>query len=506
MKAFKLIILLVIFSLNLNSQPFVYIDAGFSGVMQSTGSWIDYNNDTYLDVLVTGEKYSGNNQILVSNLYTNLKNGTFRELNTYIPEVCRASVDWGDFDKDGDMDLLICGETFRNKIITNIYKNNGKGGLYLLNANLIPVRDGSVDWGDYDNDGDPDILITGESYNKNLISKIYRNEGKDVFYQVNSGLEPVHLSSAKWGDYDNDGDMDILLAGQTYNGAAITKVYKNIGNDKFTALPLMLENLRMSDVEWGDFNNDGKLDFIICGENFSNRIFTKVYKNVGNDKFIEVNTKIQGVRSGSIDLGDYDCDGDIDVLISGESHENAITKVYRNDGKFVFTDIFAGLPGVYMGSAFWGDYDKDCDLDIVILGLSICDDYIAKLYRNDGKIVKKKAPEKELEMGIWTTSTYQLPVRGPLYYFIYSSCYCNPYKKGDDFYAYVSNIHYTKTPYDLHNSFNNLIRKNISVWPEIDQGHRVSIGYETKAAAAQARANVIREYSEEEFHIRYVEW
>nr|MCD4772640.1 VCBS repeat-containing protein [Bacteroidales bacterium] len=495
-----------VFSLNLNSQPFVYIDAGFSGVMQSAGSWIDYNNDTYPDVFITGEKYSGNKQILVSNLYTNLKDGTFKELNNYLPEVYRSSVDWGDYDKDGDSDLLLCGETYNDIIITNIYRNNGKGVLSLLNTQLTPVRDGSVDWGDYDKDGDLDILLTGESYNRNLVAKIYRNDGKNIFSPINPGLEPVYLSSAKWGDYNNDGNLDILLTGQTYNETAITKVYKNTGNNNFTALPLMLENLRMSDVGWCDFNNDGKLDFIICGENFNNQIFTTVYKNIGNDKFIKVKTEIQGVRSGNIDLGDYDCDGDIDILISGESYEEAITKVYRNDGKFVFTDIFAGLPGVYMGAAYWGDYDKDCDKDILILGLNICDDYIAKLYRNDGEIIKKKAPKKEIEMGIWTTSTYHIPERGPFYYFMYSSCYCNPYKKGDDFYAFVSNIHYTKTPYDLHNIFNNLIRKNLSVWPKIDQGHRVSIGYKTKAAAAQARANVIREYESEEFHIRYVEW
>ena len=376
----------------------------------------------------------------------------------------------------------------------------------LSKTNLIPVRDGSVDWGDYDNDGDMDILITGESYNSKLVSKIYSNNGKNVFSPVNCGLDPVHLSSAKWSDYDNDGDKDILLSGQSYNGLVLTKVYKNNGNDNFTSLKLMIENLRMGDVGWADFDKDGKLDFIICGETINNQIYTKIYKNNGNDKFVEVKTNILGVRLGNIDLKDYDCDGDIDILISGESFESAITKVYRNDGKFVFNDIYAGLPGVYLGAAYWGDYDNDCDKDILIMGLNICDDFIAKLYRNDGKITKKNEPKKVKESGIWTTSTYHIPQRGPYYYFVYSSCYCDPYETGQDYYAYISNIHYTKTPYDLHNAFNNLIVKYVSTWPEIDQGHRTSIGYKTKAEASKARANVIREYTEEEFHIRYVEW
>jgi len=506
MKVTNIIILFLVLSMSLNSQPFVNIDAGFSGVMQSTGSWIDYNNDKFIDVLITGEKFSGNNQILTSNLYTNSKAKAFYKLNTYLPEVYRASVDWGDFDKDGDKDLIICGETNNNKIITNIYKNNGYGKLLLLPTNITPVRDGSVHWGDYDKDGNLDILVSGQSYNNNVITKIYRNNGNNIFSPIICGLDAVYLSSAKWGDYDSDGDLDILLSGQKYNGVTISKVYKNIGNNKFESLPLLIEGLRMSDVEWCDFNKDGKLDFIICGENFNNQIITKVYKNTGNDKFVEVRTNIPGVRSGSIDLKDYDCDGDFDVLISGESYEKAITKVYRNDGNFVFNDINAGLPGVYMGAAYWGDYDNDCDKDILILGLNNCYDYIAKLYRNDGENVEKKKVEEVNDSGIWTTSSYAIPQRGPLYYFVYSSCYCDPYKKGQDYHTYISNVHRTKTPYDLHNMFNSLIRKNVSTWPEIDQGHRVSIGYEKKASAAKARTNIIREYTEEEFHVHYVEW
>lgn len=450
MKAVKLIFVFWIFSLCVYSQPFTYIDAGFSGSMQSHGAWVDFNNDETLDVFITGEKYSGNKQILITKLYTNSGKSTFSYFNSSLPEIYRASADWGDYDKDGDLDLLLCGETDNKNIITNIYRNNGKGRFYKLNSKLIPVRDGSVHWDDYDNDGDLDILLTGESYNENLVSKIYENNGNNTFSPVNVGLEPVHLSSAKWGDYDNDGDKDILLSGQSYNQIVVTRIYKNNGKNNFKALPLVFKNLRMSDVEWCDFNKDGKLDFIICGETFNNRIFTKIYKNIGNDKFKEVTTSIQGVRSGNIDLKDYDCDGDCDVLIAGESYENAITKVYRNDGNFVFTDVYANLPGIYMGAAYWGDYDNDCDKDILLIGLNNCFDYVAKLYRNDGKVAKKK--------------------------------------------------------YDLRNTFNNLIVKNVKTWPKVDQGHRVSIGFETKEEAVEARRKVIQEYTDEKFHIRYVEW
>ena len=71
----------------------------------------------------------------------------------------------------------------------------------------------SVAWGDYDNDGDLDILLTGDS-DTYPISKIYRNNGDNTFTEQTSiALTGVFCCSAKWGDYDNDGDLDILLTG-----------------------------------------------------------------------------------------------------------------------------------------------------------------------------------------------------------------------------------------------------------------------------------------------------
>ena len=76
------------------------------------------------------------------------------------------------------------------------------------------MRAGAVAWGDYDQDGDLDILLTGQTNsNPNAISPVYRNTS-GTFSDISAGLTGVTQSSAAWGDYDNDGDLDILLAGQ----------------------------------------------------------------------------------------------------------------------------------------------------------------------------------------------------------------------------------------------------------------------------------------------------
>ncbi|KPA16315.1 hypothetical protein MHK_003478, partial [Candidatus Magnetomorum sp. HK-1] len=82
-------------------------------------------------------------------------------------------------------------------------------------------------FGDYDNDGDLDILLTGSTGSIKL-SKVYRNTGGSFSEYTGINLTGVYFSSAAFGDYDNDGDLDILLTG--YSGSSfISKVYRNTG-------------------------------------------------------------------------------------------------------------------------------------------------------------------------------------------------------------------------------------------------------------------------------------
>ena len=91
----------------------------------------------------------------------------------------------------------------------------------------------SVAWGDYDHDGRLDILVAGQDTHGNLITEVWRNTGSG-FANINAGLPGVYYCSAAWGDYDNDGQLDILLAGDGPNGR-ITEVWRN--NAQFSNAP-----------------------------------------------------------------------------------------------------------------------------------------------------------------------------------------------------------------------------------------------------------------------------
>ena len=98
-------------------------------------------------------------------------------------------------------------------------------------AGLPGVAYSAVAWGDYDNDGWKDVLVAGQDdlVQGTRFTRIYRNDGNGAFHDIAAGLPGVLGASAAWGDYDRDGRLDIL-----FTGAGLTKVYHNDGNHHFS--------------------------------------------------------------------------------------------------------------------------------------------------------------------------------------------------------------------------------------------------------------------------------
>jgi len=353
---------------------FTDIAADLPGLAKTAAAaWSDYDNDGDADFLLAGYSYDS-----AAGLFRIWRNEEKRfYVHTVLTGIYFCSAVWGDYDADGDPDILLTGYD-GSKSITRI-ADNDSGNFTAVNPGLPGVHNGAATWGDYDRDGDLDILLTGhDNENNERISQIWRND-RGIFTSVNAGLIPVAYSCAAWGDYDRDGDPDILLIG--HDGAdRIAMIYRNDGAGKFTDIGADLTGMSSGSARWGDYDGDGDLDILLTGYDNTADSSAQIYRNDGGN-FTYVTAGLTGVHHSSGEWGDYDNDGDLDILLTGDDGAAKISVIYRND-KGTFTDIKAGLTGVSQGAGVWGDYDGDGDLDILLTG----DDglnKISKIYRNN---------------------------------------------------------------------------------------------------------------------------
>ncbi|MBI9065785.1 MAG: VCBS repeat-containing protein [Salinivirgaceae bacterium] len=399
-----------------------------------TSSWVDYNNNGYLDLFLTGSSSS-------SYLYANNGDGSFTENSIFNSNYHITEIAWGDYNNDGFQDAIAScdsnvytsvykidstydssanswiydstytGYTTQTNYFSVIYKNNnGEEFIKQSITNIPPAYDGSIKWGDYNNDGLLDLILTGRStsiVNTSSISytKLFKNNGENSFSEVSEEFPGGGNGDVEWGDIDNDGDLDIVLAGNN-----VSKIYINNNGtfDEQTTLQLTQIDSQAT-IRLADFNNDGLIDIILFGYTDSRHI-SEIYRNTGDGQFNKESTcAITTITSGSVNIGDYNNDGLIDVLAIGYatwygwlSGEAPFAKLYlnisnSNDNLIEFEEVKQnGLIGSSNGASNYGDYDNDGDLDVIITGQN---DLIAytKFYTNNtimnaGSFAPNKTP------------------------------------------------------------------------------------------------------------------
>ena len=253
---------------------------------------------------------------------------------------------------------------------------------------------------DFDNDGDLDVLLLRGGWEKPLRLSLLRNRGDGIFDDVTvaSGLaQPIATESAAWGDYDNDGLLDLFVCGEYLppGGKPSAKpgdpnnrcrLYHNQGNGRFVdvAAKAGVTNERCAKGSaWGDYDGDGRLDLFVSNMGQECRL----YHNEGNGTFRDMAPKL-GVTGADFSFAcwfwDYDNDGLLDLyvndyrarvaeVLSSAMHvkfENSSRpRLYHNLGSGTFREV-SGAVGLDramapMGANF-GDIDNDGFLDIYL--------------------------------------------------------------------------------------------------------------------------------------------
>ena len=388
--------------LPVRAQPFTFIlaESELPDLNYADVSFADVDRDGDLDVVMTGSAADSPPFVPSSAVFLNrgtvtraLGDGALREIVAFEEQVLGAplwhgSIAWADFDRDGWPDFVLTGTTAQDppfEGVTRLYRNQRDGRFELVDVTLTGTYGGSASWADYDGDGDVDLLLTGLTTGGVHRTLLYRAEGGRTFTEVQAGLPDLALGSAAWGDFDGDGDPDVLLSGADESGALATEVYRNDGESGFSSVEAGLNPLAFSSVAWGDFDNDGDLDILLNGGRITEHLLegtTSIYRNE-TGRFVEVDAELAGLAYGAAAWADYDGDDLIDILLTGEEVTGGalVARLYLNSGAGAFRHAVE-LPGAGISSAGVGDFDGDFDLDLIVAGTASDGRPLTNLYRN----------------------------------------------------------------------------------------------------------------------------
>ncbi|MEN3337378.1 MAG: enediyne biosynthesis protein [Acidobacteriota bacterium] len=338
----------------------------------------------------------------------------------YLPEIMGSGVALFDYDGDGDLDVFLVqgrpvdeapGDTaaHRSTSTSRLYRNDmtrTEGGQSVLHFTDVTEAAGvgfagvgmGVAVGDYDNDGNLDLYVTGYGS-----SALYRNNGNGTFTDVTreAGVDSQRWNtSAAFIDYDRDGDLDLFVASYVDFTVAAGKsctdpvgapdycapsafhpsparLFRNEGNGTFTDVT---ESAGVSraygaglGVSVGDYNGDGWLDLYVANDATPNQLWINTGKATFEDQgwLSGSAANAAGRPEGSMGIasGDYDADGDEDLFVTNLTRETFV--LYVNDGHGNFEDRRASA-GVARTTAemtgfgtAWLDYDRDGLLDLI---------------------------------------------------------------------------------------------------------------------------------------------
>jgi len=344
-----------------------------------SGAWGDYDNDGYLDLVAAN---GGPSTIENEFLYHNDGTGTFTTIlgmSVVTNGGLSFAAAWGDYNNDGYLDLFIPNLGQKNFL----YQNMGSGGFTKMTTGSIVndvANSVACAWGDYDNDGFLDLFVANRGGASNFL---YHNNRDGTFSRITAGAIATDIGNSAgcaWGDYDNDGFLDLFVA----NYGQKNFLYHNNRNGTFTKTTtgsIATDVANSLCAAWGDYDNDGYLDLFVSTYGGNNLLYHNNHDGTFT-RIIAGTIVTDGGSSVGCTWGDYDNDGYLDLFVSNAANERNF--LYRNNGDGTFGKILSGNIVTDGGDSIgcvWGDYDNDGFLDLFVANRAGQNNF---LYHNDG--------------------------------------------------------------------------------------------------------------------------
>jgi hypothetical protein len=286
---------------------------------------------------------------------------------------------WSDINNDGWLDLVIANgnDMARQQVV--VYHNSGTGTL----PTTPGWQSGDVDYhghlsiGDVNNDGYPDVAVSvyigAAGFSQKGKVKLYMNSGGTLSsLPAWVSKDTMYTFSCAFGDPDNDGDLDLAVAGgESYNNRPErNRVYFNNGGTLDSLPGWMSGQASYSyDVGWFDCDNDGDLDLVFANEDSPNRMYENFGDSLGTVP--AWSSTDPGQYANSLFVGDVNNDGFADLAVSDNSQLGGTGKfkIYlNNSGTLNTTPFWSSTWSGYGSGITLADFDDDGDKDLVTGG------------------------------------------------------------------------------------------------------------------------------------------
>lgn len=384
MKNFYISFLTCLMTFSVVQAQFVDIGTSLpSLVNQRSLEWGDYDNDGDLDLLLTGQAEAPG-LLPIIKLYT-FDNNEFSEVEINIPGLYKATVKWIDADNDNDLDFILSGAN-NNFSNCDTYIAENQNGSYTL-TKILPNTGAGIEVIDFDKDGDKDLIMSSSSETG---LSMFNNESRNdsIIFTLKYTIDiPLYMSSFCLIDFDNDEDLDLTYSGKGEEIADYHMgVYVNNGNFTFTSSSNTFPSI-LGKIISADFDKDNDADILITGNHNYNEPIVRLFDNDGSGIFTERGQSLPQIN-GFPASADFDNDNDTDIFISGTSglypDFTVASTLLLNEGNYTFSEISAFSPPVIAVGLTVGDYDTDGDIDIAISGndAPIEPNYITAIYNN----------------------------------------------------------------------------------------------------------------------------
>lgn len=355
----------------------------------------DYDNDHEYEFLGI-DVYAFNYVMLKRN-----SSGTFdntiitKAINTF-EEISSVVIE--DLNNDNFEDIIILegGGPLQGRVLLILNKGTS---FEFPEVNVYPLST-DLRLFDIDNDGDKDMMISG--INTDYFSgNIHAGEAQVIFYENNNGIftqrKDIEITDAigknSHYDFDNDGDIDIIMSGSDVNGNTNSYLLRNNGDWRFSEDQVNINGFCTGRTIAGDINSDGLSDVVTIGALcFNQNGEVQMYSQTGETTFSKQLFELPKYPKGEIKLADFDNNGSLDLLAAtfDEWRTNSLSELYLNTKPDFVKGNFNLIRMTFNVNLVLSDFTNDNSLDFVICGLHN-NKNTSSFYRNNS-IIKNTAP------------------------------------------------------------------------------------------------------------------